>query len=272
MPDPPAAVATGAPRGSGALALEVAGIAKSFGGLVALDSVSLWARAGQVTAIVGDNGAGKSTLIKCVTGVQRPDKGTIKISGREVVISRPEDARNAGIETVYQDLSLVDDLSVVQNFFLGREVTRSFGPFRWLDRKEMSQRVAASLSALSVNVPSPGARIRRLSGGQRQAIATARAAMFGSKLVIMDEPTASLGVQETARVEQVIRRLRDQGVSIVLISHDMRQVLRLADRVWVLRSGRLAGGGPAAGMTGDRLVALITGVEQGVEQEEEDRT
>lgn len=245
------------------LALEVEGLTKSFGGIVALDGVSLWARGGEVTAIVGDNGAGKSTLIKCVTGIHRPDRGTIRLAGHDVALSSPEEAHKAGVETVYQDLSLVDDLSVVQNFFLGREDIRSLGPIRWLDRKGMAARVAESLSSLSVNVPSPGARVRRLSGGQRQAIAIARAATFGSRLVIMDEPTASLGVQETVRVEYVIRALRDQGVPIVLISHDMQQVLRLTDRVWVLRGGRLAGGGPTGALDGEALVALITGAKEG---------
>ncbi len=243
-----------------ALALEVDDLTKSFGGIVALDGVSLWAARGEVTAIVGDNGAGKSTLIKCVTGIHRPERGTIRLAGHDVDLSNPEVARNAGVETVYQDLSLVDDLSVVQNFFLGREDTCSLGPLRWLDRRGMARRVAELLSLLSVNVPSPSARVRRLSGGQRQAIAIARAATFGSHLVIMDEPTASLGVQETVRVEDVICRLRDQGVPIILISHDMQQVLRLTDRVWVLRGGRLAGGGPTGGLDGEQLVALITGV------------
>jgi simple sugar transport system ATP-binding protein len=152
---------------------------------------------------------------------------------------------------------------LAQNFFLGREPTRSLGPVRWLDRKSMSQAVTEALSTLAVNAPSPEARARRLSGGQRQAIAIARPAAFGSKLVIMDEPTASLGVQETARVGETIRRLRARGVPIVLISHDMQQVLRLSDRVWVLRAGRVAGGGPTSELDGDRLVGLITGAKEG---------
>jgi simple sugar transport system ATP-binding protein len=244
-------------------ALEVRDLEKRFGGLAALRGVSLWARHSEVTAIVGDNGAGKSTLVKCVTGIHKPGAGRILLDGEELALSSPEEAREAGVETVYQDLSLVDDLSVAQNFFLGRERTRSLGPVRWLDRKSMSQAVTEALSTLAVNAPSPKARVRRLSGGQRQAIAIARSAAFGSKLVIMDEPTASLGVQETARVEETIRRLRARGVPIVLISHDMQQVLRLSDRVWVLRAGRVAGGGPASELDGDRLVGLITGAKEG---------
>ncbi|MGH7119763.1 MAG: ATP-binding cassette domain-containing protein [Acetobacteraceae bacterium] len=240
-------------------ALEVDKLQKRFGGLVALAGVSLWAEPGQVTALVGDNGAGKSTLVKCVTGVQPPDSGRILLHGIPLVLNTPDDARRAGIETVYQDLSLVDDLTVTQNFFLGRERSHGFGPLRWLDRARMAAEVRSALSTLSVNVPSPKARVRRLSGGQRQAIAIARSASFGTKLVIMDEPTASLGVQETARVERIILRLRNQGVPILIISHNMQQVLRLSDRVWVLRSGRLAGGGATKEMDGDKLVSLITG-------------
>ena len=250
--------------GGSPLALEVDGLTKRFGGLTALDGVSLWARAGEVTAIVGDNGAGKSTLVKCVTGIHAADEGTISLSGNRVKLSSPKEALNEGIETVYQDLSLVDDLTVVQNFFLGREGTRSLGPVRWLDRGSMRRQVASAMSLLSVNVPSPNDRVRRLSGGQRQAVAIARAAMFATRLVIMDEPTASLGVQETARVEDVVRRMRDRGLPILLISHDMQQVLRLANQVWVLRGGRLAGGGPTAEFNGERLVALITGANQEV--------
>jgi len=244
-------------------ALHVNNLQKRFGGLIALAGVSLWADPGEVTALIGDNGAGKSTLVKCVTGVYRPDGGTISLYGTRLVLNSPDDARRAEIETVFQDLSLVDDLTVTQNFFLGRERTKRWGPLLWLDRRGMAAEVRAAISTLSVNVPSPKARVRRLSGGQRQSIAIARSASFGSKLVIMDEPTASLGVQETARVEDIIRRLRSQGVPILIISHNMQQVLRLSDRVWVLRSGRLAGGGPTKEMDGDRLVSLITGTREG---------
>lgn len=257
------AASTAILKGAPPHALQVNNLQKRFGGLVALAGVSLWAAPGQVTALVGDNGAGKSTLVKCVTGVHHPDSGTISLYGTHLSLNTPEDARRAGIETVYQDLSLVDDLSVTQNFFLGREHTSGWGPLRWLDRRGMAAEVRAALSTLAVNVPSPKARVRRLSGGQRQALAIARSASFGSRLVIMDEPTASLGVQETARVEDIVRRLRGQGVPILIISHDMQQVLRLSDWVWVLRSGRLAGGGPTKDMNGERLVALITGTRQG---------
>jgi ABC-type sugar transport system ATPase subunit len=240
-------------------ALEVINLHKHFGGVIALDGVSLWARHGEVTAIIGDNGAGKSTLIKCITGVITPDEGSITLDGQPVNFSRPEEAREMGIETVYQDLSLINDLSVYQNFFLGREKTRSFGPIHWLDRKHMRNMTAEALAELAINVPSPTARVRRLSGGQRQAIAVARAANWGKSLVIMDEPTASLGVQEMARVEKVITNLKDKGLPILLISHDMEQVIRLSQQIWILRGGRLAGGERTAEVSGERLVALITG-------------
>lgn len=242
-----------------ALALQVESVSKHFGGIQALSGMSLTARAGEVTAIIGDNGAGKSTLIKCIVGIYQPDEGLIALGGSAVSLSSPDAARALGVETVYQDLSLVDSLTVSQNFFLGREITRSVGPLRWLDRRAMASSVEVALGRLSVNVPSARARVRYLSGGQRQAIAIARAAHFGKRLVIMDEPTASLGVQETARVEQIIRDLRDEGVPILLVSHDMQQVMRLSDQVWVLRSGRLAGGGRTEDMNAERLVALITG-------------
>jgi len=241
------------------IALEVEELTKRFGGVVAVDGVTLSARIGEVTAIMGDNGAGKSTLLKCIVGLHRRDSGVVRLFGSEVAFTTPQEARKSGIETVYQDLSLVDSLSVAQNFFLGRELDKSFGPFHLLDRRGMRIAVEEALSTLSVNVPSTRSRVRYLSGGQRQAVAIARAATFGRRLVIMDEPTAALGVQETERVEGIIGRLRDRGLPIVLISHDMQQVLRVSDQVWVLRAGKVAGGGRTVEFDGDRIVGLITG-------------
>ena len=215
--------------------LEATDIKKSFGGVHALKGASITMRRGEITALVGDNGAGKSTLVRCLSGIHKPDSGTIRLDGEVIAFATPNDARKLGMETVQQNLALVEDLAVWQNFFLGRELVH--GPFRTLDRKTMKKTAVDLLKNLAVNVPPVTSKVRRLSGGQRQAVAIARAAGWGSKIVIMDEPTAALGVQETAKVEQVIRTLRDSGVSVLLISHNFEQVMRLADHVWVMRAG-----------------------------------
>jgi ABC-type sugar transport system ATPase subunit len=235
-------------------------IKKSFGGVHALKGASITMRRGEVTALIGDNGAGKSTLVRCLSGIHRPDSGTITLDGREVELASPLAARAHGIETVQQNLALVEDLMVWQNFFVGRELTKGVGPLRVLDRKAMRDKASTMLSGLAVNVPPVTSRVRRLSGGQRQAVAIARAAGWGSSIVIMDEPTAALGVQETARVESVIRSLQDSGVAVLLISHNFDQVLRLAQHVWVMRAGLAVAERRATETTGDELVALITGV------------
>jgi ABC-type sugar transport system ATPase subunit len=238
------------------------GIVKRFGSVIALRGATIAARTGEVTAIVGDNGAGKSTLIKCLTGVHRPDEGRIAVDGKEVHFHSPEDSRRAGIEAVYQDLALADDLAVWQNLFLNREITRGIGPLRLLDRKRMRHDADAMMTKLAVNVPPVRSRVRRLSGGQRQAVAISRAAGFGSRIVIMDEPTAALGVRETRRAEELIASLRDQGLAILLISHDFAQVQRLAQRVWVMRGGRVTAERRAEDISAERLVAMVTGAEE----------
>jgi simple sugar transport system ATP-binding protein len=238
------------------------GIVKRFGSVTALRGASIAARTGEVTAIVGDNGAGKSTLIKCLTGVHRPDEGRIAVDGEDVHFHSPEDSRRAGIEAVYQDLALADDLAVWQNLFLNREITRGVGPLRLLDRKKMRRDADEMMTKLAVNVPPVRSRVRRLSGGQRQAVAISRAAGFGSRIVIMDEPTAALGVRETRRAEDLIASLRDQGLAILLISHDFAQVQRLAQRVWVMRGGRVTAERRAEDISAERLVAMVTGAEE----------
>lgn len=243
--------------------LTVSGVALSFGQVQALREVSMHARRGEVTAIVGDNGAGKSTLIRCVSGVHSPDRGTIEFDGTPVAFRSPQDARAAGIETVHQNLALVEDLTVWQNLYLNREIRRGFGPLKVLDRKAMREGAQQMVSTLAVNVPAVRSRVRRLSGGQRQAVSICRAAGFTSKLIIMDEPTAALGVQETARVEELITRLRGEGHAIILISHNFAQVLRLSDAVWVMRAGRCVAGRRTADTDGDEIVALITGARPG---------
>jgi ABC-type sugar transport system ATPase subunit len=239
--------------------LTAEGITKSFGGVHALRGASITMRRGEVTALIGDNGAGKSTLVRCLSGIHRPDSGTITLDGKRVQLDSPLDARRHGVETVQQNLALVEDLTVWQNFFVGRELTKGIGPVRLLDRRAMREQAASLLSGLAVNVPPVTSRVRRLSGGQRQAVAIARAAGWGSAMVIMDEPTAALGVQETARVEAVIRTLQDSGVAVLLISHNFDQVLRLAQHVWVMRGGLAVAERRTSETSGDELVALITG-------------
>jgi simple sugar transport system ATP-binding protein len=243
--------------------LKVEGASLSFGQVRALRNVTMHARRGEVTAIVGDNGAGKSTLVRCVSGVHTPDSGTIEFDGQIVHFKSPHDAREAGIETVHQNLALVEELTVWQNLFLNREIVRRFGPVALLNRRAMRSRAEQMVSALAVNVPAVDSRVRRLSGGQRQAVSICRAAGFTSKLIIMDEPTAALGVQETARVEELITRLRGEGHAIILISHNFSQVLRLSDAVWVMLAGRCVAGRRTNETDGDEIVALVTGARPG---------
>jgi ABC-type sugar transport system ATPase subunit len=244
-------------------AIECKDIKKSFGSVEALKGVSLSAKPGEVTAIIGDNGAGKSTLIKCISGVYSSDQGSILINGEEVNFTNPEESRSSGIETVYQTLSLIEDLSIWQNLFLNREITKGFGPFKVLNKSKMKDEASKMLKNLDVHIPSIKSRTRRLSGGQRQAVAICRAAGWGSSVVIMDEPTAALGVRETAKVEELIQRMKSQGLAILLISHNFDQVLRLADQIWVMRQGELMAGLRANETSGDELVALITGAKSG---------
>jgi len=244
-------------------AIEVTDIKKSFGSVEALRGVSLYAKPGEVTAIVGDNGAGKSTLIKCISGVYTADEGTIHINGELVHFTTPEESRSFGIETVYQTLGLIEDLTIWQNLFLNREKLKGVGPFKILNKSAMREEAAAMLKNLDVYIPSIKSRVRGLSGGQRQAVAICRAAGWGSRVVIMDEPTAALGVRETAKVEDLIKRMKDQGLAILLISHNFDQVLRLADQIWVMRQGNVMAGMRAKDTSGDELVALITGASAG---------
>ena len=243
--------------------LEARGLSKSFDAVRALRHADLTLERGKVTALLGDNGAGKSTLVRCLTGVHPPDTGTITINGEQVHFASPADSRRAGIETVYQTLSLIDDLPVWQNLFLRRELTRGAGPFRALDKKAMRTQATKILTELDVDIPSVSSTVRRMSGGQRQSIAIARAAHWGKQLVIMDEPTAALGVRETAAVETLVRRLRERGVTVLLISHDMAQVKRLADVAVVLRRGTTVARREVATVSPDDLVALITGAQPG---------
>ncbi len=243
--------------------LELQVLTKSFDAVRALQGVDMYLEQGKVTALVGDNGAGKSTLVRCLTGVQSPDSGTIHFRGKPIRLSSPDAARRLGIETVYQDLGLIEDLEVWQNLFLNRELTRGFPPVRILDKRAMIKQSAEALDTLDVDVPNVRATVRRMSGGQRQSVAIARAANWGRTMVIMDEPTAALGVRETKAVEKLITKLRDSDVTVLLVSHDMAQVMRVADVAWVMRRGRAAARREIAETNGDELVGLITGAVAG---------
>ena len=216
--------------------LETRGLSKSFGPVTALDSVDFEVRAGEVMALVGDNGAGKSTLIKCIAGIYSIDAGDVYANGEQVSINGPKDAGRLGIEVVYQDLALCDNLDVVQNMYLGREAHDIF--FR-LREPEMESRTAEVLRGLSVTtIRSIRQQVASLSGGQRQSVAIGRAVMWNSKIVILDEPTAALGVAQTRQVLDLVRRLAEQGLSVVLVSHNLNDIFEVADRITVLRLGR----------------------------------
>jgi D-xylose transport system ATP-binding protein len=236
--------------------LELRGISKSFGSVQALTDVDFEVRAGEVMALVGDNGAGKSTLVKCVAGTHSPDSGEILFEGERVHIHSPKDASRLGIEVVYQDLALADNLDVVQNMFLGREERD------WLWRlKEpvMEQRTAETLSSLSVTtIRSIRQPVASLSGGQRQSVAVAKAVLWNSKLVILDEPTAALGVAQTRQVLELVKRLAEQGLAVVLISHNLHDVFEVGTRITVLRLGRDVGVYERERTTQQEVVQAIT--------------
>ncbi len=244
---------------NGTIAVQAIDIVKNYGSVEALRGVSITARAGEVTSIIGDNGAGKSTLIKIIAGVEKADSGSIELYGKPVEFHSPEAARAAGIETVYQTLGLIEDLSIWQNLFLDRERLVGFPPFRFLNKRVMRTEARRMLDELDVHIPSVKARVRGLSGGQRQAVAISRAAGWSSQVVIMDEPTAALGVRETAKVEELVHRLKARGLAVIVISHNFDQVLRLSEQIWVMRQGNVIAGLRAADTNGDELVALITG-------------
>ncbi|MFN8590301.1 MAG: ATP-binding cassette domain-containing protein [Thermomicrobiales bacterium] len=240
-------------------ALRARHVSKRFGGVVALDDVGIELFAGQITGLVGDNGAGKSTLIRILSAVLPPDSGTIELDGAEVTFTSPAAARAAGIETVYQDLALAGNMPVWANIFLGRELLRGPSVLRVLDKRTMAEQATAMLARFSRNLPPIDAPAEVLSGGQRQAIAIARAAAWGSRVIIMDEPTAALGPAETRSVEEVILGLRDKGFAVLIISHNLEQVFRLVDRVWVLRRGRMIGNRLLTESSPEEIVGLITG-------------
>jgi D-xylose transport system ATP-binding protein len=236
--------------------LELRGVDKSFGPVQALTSVQLTAKAGEVTALVGDNGAGKTTLIKCIGGIYTVDAGEFLFEGESTVVHGPRDAAALGISIVYQDLALCDNLDIVQNMFLGREPVSGV---RTLDENTMERQAREALDSLSVRtVRSVRQLVASLSGGQRQTIAIAKAVLWKAKVVILDEPTAALGVAQTAQVLALVERLADQGVAVVLVSHNMNDVLQVADSVGVLYLGRMAAQVRRRDVTQTQIVELIT--------------
>jgi D-xylose transport system ATP-binding protein len=251
--------------------LELEGVSKRFGPVQALDRVDFAVRAGEVVGLVGDNGAGKSTLVKAIAGIHTPDEGTIRFEGEEVRIRGPQDATELGIATVYQDLALCDNLDVVANLFLGRERV-SPGPgqvSRQLDEVKMEHETADLLSNLAVTIPSLRSEVGTLSGGQRQQVAVARSLLGEPKVVMLDEPTAALGVPQTKQVLELIRRLRERDLGVVVISHNLVDVFAIADRVFVLRLGKAAGEFQAEDATEEHVVAAITGVGNNREKDEQ---
>jgi fructose transport system ATP-binding protein len=244
------------------LVMQAFGLTKRFGHVVAMDGADFELAEGEILAVVGDNGAGKSSLIRALTGAVVPDSGEIRLDGEPVHFRSPLDARLAGIETVYQELAVATELDIAQNLFLGRELRKSgvLGTvFRQLDKSHMRQQAARQMENLGIRVQSIRQKVETLSGGQRQAVAVARAAAWGRRVVILDEPTAALGVRETRQVLDLIRRVREQGLSVVLISHSMPDVLAIADRIHIHRLGRRATIVDPKVTSMNDVVAIMTG-------------
>jgi fructose transport system ATP-binding protein len=243
--------------------VEVRGLTKRYGTIVATDGVDLDIRRGEIVAIVGDNGAGKSTLVKAISGAVTPDAGEIRVDGQVATLRSPIEARARGIETIYQDLAMAPNLDVVTNIYLGRERQRrgALGLLGVIDRKAMREEAQTHLADLKINIPKlSGTAVSSLSGGQRQSVAIARAMVWASKLLIMDEPTAALGVAQSAAVLEIVKEVRSRGISVVIISHILPHVLELADRIVVMRHGRKVADLPAGELDEHKLIELIVGL------------
>jgi ABC-type sugar transport system ATPase subunit len=241
--------------------LEVKDVSKSFGSVVALERVNLKLLKGEILGLLGDNGAGKSTLIKVLSGVHSPDSGEIRLDGELVSFQSSAGARSHGIETVFQDLAVFDNLNVIENIFIGREECygRYLGPLSFLNRKKMMERWRQFTELLEVRISDPTQPIGLMSGGQRQAVAIARSFAFAGRIVILDEPTAALGLREKRNVRRIIKRLAEQGISIILISHNIQEVLEVCDRATVLRQGRNVGECDARPEFQEHIVSMIVG-------------
>lgn len=238
--------------------LEVRNLEKSFGAVKALKGVSFGVRAGEVLGLIGDNGAGKSTLVKCISGIIKADRGDIVIEGETVEFSSPKEAHERGIETVHQDLALIDSLDVTGNLFLNRELLYRPRALGWMNKRRMHLQAKEILEGLHINIPSVRIPIEKLSGGQRQAVAVGRSVAWGRQIVLMDEPAAALGVEQTRLVLELITTLRDRGLVVLLISHNMQQVLDVCSRTIVLRQGSVVADIELAGVDTRDLVQLIT--------------
>jgi len=248
--------------------LKTEGLTKHYGGVKALENADFTLADGEHVAIVGDNGAGKSTFIRQVTGVEIPTSGKIFFDNNLVSFKTPSDAKKAGIEAVYQNLALADDLDVPSNIFLGQEETYfNLGPFSFLNENKMIQKSIDVLSKTGIKIPDIKIAMSNMSGGQRQCVAISRSAGFASKLIIMDEPTAALGVQETEQVEKIIKSLKENGIPLIMISHNLRQVFNLVEKIWVFRQGRIVGCVNTSNTDSNEVVSLITGVKQKVGEE-----
>jgi ABC-type sugar transport system ATPase subunit len=243
--------------------LRVAKVSKHFGAVIALEALDASIRLGEVLALVGDNGAGKSTLVKLLSGAHLPSAGELSIESSLVTIESPAKARQLGIATIFQELALVENLTVYENIFLGREIVRPVFGLPILDKKRMQDRVMQLIDELGSHIPSPAAQVSELSGGQRQAVAIARAIDLETKLVIMDEPTAALAVAETRKVLKLIEQLRDNGKAVLLVSHNLNDVFEVADRIVVLRRGRKVADCPRSETDVEEVVSWITGGKPG---------
>jgi len=244
--------------------LRVNNLTKRFGGLTAVNNISLDVNIGEVVGLVGDNGAGKSTLIKMVSGVYTPDDGEMFFDGEKLDFTSPRDARDKGIETIYQDLALAENLDVGSNIFLGREILRSYlgGVIKTVDRNKAREEAVKALDRLNIQLPSLTQQVLNLSGGQRQAVAIARSIYWNAKLMIMDEPTAALGVSEQRKVLRLVRTLCDQGVPVIIISHNMQDVFAVATRIIVMRRGKKVGERMTDQTSVDEIVSLMVGAEE----------
>lgn len=240
--------------------LRMENLVKRFGGLTAVNDVSVEIFPGEVIGLVGDNGAGKSTLIKMISGVYRPDGGNIFLGDQEITLTSPMEARHLGIETIYQDLALCENLDATVNIFLGREpMKRMMGVFKQVDRPHMLEESEKVLERLDIAIPNLRRPIRQMSGGQRQAVAIARAVYWNARLVIMDEPTAALAVPEQRKVHELVQALKSENVPVIIISHNLQDIFATADRIVVMRRGRKVGDLMAQDTTGDELVSLMVG-------------